>query len=45
MQDLLSMLVLSYTVLEASREIWKRHVISLYPNLTVEKIRAYMTGA
>jgi hypothetical protein len=45
MQDLLSTLLLSYTVSEASREIWKRHVISLYPNLTVEKIRAYMTGA
>ncbi|GFF29663.1 hypothetical protein IFM61606_10399 [Aspergillus udagawae] len=45
MQDLLSMLLLLYTVSEASQEIWKRHVISLYLNLTVEKIRAYMTGA
>ncbi|RLL97667.1 hypothetical protein CFD26_105658 [Aspergillus turcosus] len=44
-QELLSTLLLSYTVSEASREIWKKHVVSLYPNLTVEKIRAYMTGA
>ncbi|KAF7115479.1 hypothetical protein CNMCM5793_002437 [Aspergillus hiratsukae] len=44
-EELLTTLLLSYTVSEASREIWKKHVVSLYPNLTVEKIRAYMTGA
>lgn len=40
-QKLLSNLLLSYQVQQASREIWKANVVSVYPNLTVGNIRAY----
>ncbi|KAK2750070.1 hypothetical protein FQN57_004562 [Myotisia sp. PD_48] len=38
MLDLLSSLIITYTAKKAAQEIWKIHVVSFFPNLSVESI-------
>lgn len=44
-EQLLYSLVVTYSATAAGRDIWKNHVVSVYPNLTVESIRAFVESS
>ncbi|GES66318.1 chitin-binding, type 1 [Aspergillus terreus] len=45
MDELMFQLFVTYTANAAAQEIWKKHVVSVFPNLAVQTVRAYINTA